>query len=62
MRINNQAEFKMNGTCRYYLILWVIRFLYRYVSAILAGKLSKIMLKEIKGNFDKYIKVKLKEV
>ena len=62
MKIDNQAEFKIKGTCRYYVLLWGIRFLYRYISVILAGKLSRIMLKEMKENFDKYLKVKLKEV
>ena len=60
--IDNQVEMKIRTTWRYQLLMWPLRFIYHFISEKIAEKLSAIVLKDIRNNFDKYIKVELGEV
>lgn len=59
---DNQVEIKVKAMWRYHLIIWPLRFIYNFISKNIAEKLSDLVLKDIRNNFDKYIKVELGEV
>ncbi|MGX7099434.1 hypothetical protein ACWOBH_05375 [Globicatella sanguinis] len=54
--------FKIKGTWRFYVNLTIIRFTWRHIDMLLAGKLANKVLSAMKSDFDKYIKVKMEEV